>query len=401
MSKNLESLTYTCLFGGGAIRGAGHVGALKAFEELGINFSGYGGSSVGSIVASLKAVGYTFDELADIFLSVNFELFRDISFGFNTKFALSKGEVFLDWFRELIEKKYYGDEYEKGKNPPVTFKDVKEDLYIISTNMKDFSCCEFSIYETPDFEIAMAVRISCCAPGLMRAVNLEDKLLVDGDLMKGRPMWSLSKHLKEYGGRICEIRLEGEFSGDDSNPLNYVNGMYSCITFSETSFIQDIYGQNDKYDYLIINTGDVLVFDFNSPPEKRQAIVDSGYKATMEYFQKKLPSKRQKICQVYDKILLNLKNIQSQMLRSKYLKSKELLSETFILLVDNKELIDESILKEIKAFQKILFSNVKSGLLGLSGCSNLQLVKSQLSKVISILEDRTNELKEYLSEFSV
>ena len=121
----------------------------------------------------------------------------------------------------------------------------------------------------------------------------------------------------------------------------------------------------------------------------------------MEYFQKKLPSKRQKICQVYDKILLNLKNIQSQMLRSKYLKSKELLSETFILLVDNKELIDESILKEIKAFQKILFSNVKSGLLGLSGCSNLQLVKSQLSKVISILEDRTNELKEYLSEFSV
>ena len=45
---------------------------------------------------------------------------RDISFGFNTKFALSKGEVFLDWFRELIEKKYYGDEYEKGNRNAYT-----------------------------------------------------------------------------------------------------------------------------------------------------------------------------------------------------------------------------------------------------------------------------------------
>lgn len=399
--KNLESLKYTCLFGGGAIRGAGHVGALKAFDELGIRCESFGGSSVGSIIASLCAVGYTTDELADIFLGVNFELFRDISFGFNTKFALSKGEVFLEWFRELIEKKFYKDKYIKGENKPVEFKDIDKELFIISTNMKDFSCCEFSTYLTPDFEIAKAVRISCCAPGLMRAVNIDDKLLVDGDLLKGKPMWSLSEHLQNQKNRILEIRLEGEFSGDDSNPLNYVNGMYSCMTSSETSFIKEVYGQNDKYDYLVINTGDVLVFDFNYPHEKRQAIIDAGYNETMNYFMNELPKKKQKIYSVYDKILENLRNIQYQILRNKYTKAKEILSEMFILLTDSKEIIDQNILKEIKIFQKLIFENVTAGLLGTSKCNNLKLVKSQLFLLIDLLSSKVKEFEEYFKEFCV
>ena len=384
--RNLESLKYTCLFGGGALRGAGHVGVLKAFEELGITCERFGGSSVGSIIAALRAIGYSTDELAEIFLAVNFELFRDISFGFNTKFALSKGEVFLEWFRELIEKKFYGENYSKGHNPPVKFKDIDKELFIISTNMKDFSCCEFSTYSTPDFEVAMAVRISCCAPGLMRAVNIEDKLLVDGDLMKGRPMWSLSERLKETKGRICEIRLEGEFFGDDSSPLNYVNGMYSCMTYSETSFIKEIYGKNDKFDYIVVNTGDVLVFDFNYPHDKRQAIIDAGYNSTIQYFKNKLPLKKQKIYSVYEKILDSTRNIQQQMLIKKYSKAKEILAELFILIEDVKEIIDFGVLNEIKIFQK---------------CENIDLVKSQLLLIIDLLTTKTKEFEEYFREFPV
>ena len=57
----------------------------------------------------------------------------------------------------------------------------------------------------------MAVRISCCMPGLMGAVAQEQNLLVDGDLMKGKPMWTLFKNLKDISDRILEIRLEGSF----------------------------------------------------------------------------------------------------------------------------------------------------------------------------------------------
>ena len=121
MNNNFK---YTCLFGGGAIRGVSYIGAIKALEEFGINPNRLAGSSVGSIIAALLAVGYNASELKDIFIKVNFELFRDISIGLGPLFALSKGEVFLEWVRELIEKKYYGDKYKKGTNPAVTFNDI-------------------------------------------------------------------------------------------------------------------------------------------------------------------------------------------------------------------------------------------------------------------------------------
>ena len=36
MSKISKSLEYTCIFGGGAVRGVSYVGAAKALEELGV-----------------------------------------------------------------------------------------------------------------------------------------------------------------------------------------------------------------------------------------------------------------------------------------------------------------------------------------------------------------------------
>ena len=397
----MESLKYTYLFGGGAIRGAAHVGVLKALQELGAEHDTLGGLSVGSIVAALYAVGYTTEELQEIFLSVNFELFRDISFGFNTKFALSKGEVFLDWFRELIEKKFYGDKYDKGNNERVKFKDLTKNLIIISTNMLDFTCCEFSNFETPDFEVAMAVRISCCMPGLMRAINVEDKLLVDGDLMKGKPMWYLSKNLRKSKNRILEIRLEGEFSGDDKSPVTYVNGMYSCMTYSETSFIKELYGNSDNYDYLVINTGDVVVVDFNYPPEKRQQIIDSGYEQTIKYFKEFLPQKKKHLFDIYDEILDRFRNIQGFMLRKKYSKAKTSIAELYILLAKEKDIISQSIYKEINEFQKLLYSNVKTGLLGHSYLENKNLTEAKLRKVIDILTEHFNEFKNYFKQFPV
>lgn len=44
-----------CLSGGG-VKGAAHIGAIKALEEAGIHFKYIGGTSSGSIVATLYAV---------------------------------------------------------------------------------------------------------------------------------------------------------------------------------------------------------------------------------------------------------------------------------------------------------------------------------------------------------
>ena len=70
------ALDYVCIFTGGSIRGGAYVGALRAMEELGINNKCFVGSSVGSILASLYAVGYNPDELEEIFNDINFDLFK-------------------------------------------------------------------------------------------------------------------------------------------------------------------------------------------------------------------------------------------------------------------------------------------------------------------------------------
>ncbi len=396
-----NNFKYTCLFGGGAIRGAAHVGVLRALDRVGIDITTVAGSSVGALVAALVAVGYSNDELADIFLSVNFELFRDISLGFNSKFALSKGEVFLEWLRDLIEKKYYGEAYLKGQCRRVSFKDLNKNLIIITTNMKDFSCKEFSIFETPDFEVAMAVRISCCMPGLMRAVTMDNELLVDGDLMKGKPMWSLSKNIQNCSDRILEVRLEGSFSGSDQSPIEYVNGMYTCMTSTETCFIKSIYGNKDRFDYLVINTGDVVVVDFNYPSEKRQAIINDGFRQTMEYFRNYLVLKKHSISDIYSEILDKLRQVQGFFLMKKYVAAKNALSEMFIYLSKTSGIIDRELYDAICMFQKLVYANVKSGLLGRSSCENLETVTNSLNDIISDVTLRIDELDEYINKFSV
>ena len=192
-------LKYTCLFGGGAIRGLAYVGAIRALEELGIEFDIIGGSSVGSIFATLVACGYKSYELENLFMKVNFELFKDIHLGFGKGIGLSKGEIFIDWLDELINKKQ-----DKPNNKRLTFKDLEQDLVIITTNLKTFTTQEFSKFETPDFNIAKAIKISSSMPGLMAPFNFNGTDLVDGDLQKASPMWRLAETLQNSESRILE-----------------------------------------------------------------------------------------------------------------------------------------------------------------------------------------------------
>ncbi len=399
---NNKSLKYTCLFGGGAIRGAAYAGAVKALEELNITPENIGGSSVGSIVAALMAVGYTADELREIFLDVNFDLFRDFQFGLGPNFALSKGEVFLDWIRDLIEQKFYGESYEKGKNKAVTFREIEKNLYIITTDLSNFECKEFSKFETPDFEIATAVRISCSMPGLMKPMEYNNTLLVDGDLQKSVPMWRLSKNLISDDERILEFRLEGDYEGSDKNALDYVNTIYSCITSIATSFIVDCYGQKDKYDYIVINTGGVIVVDFNYPREKREDLVKSGYDQTIEYFTKTLPLKKEKLLDNYYILNKNLKKIEKFIESKKIVKAKHALSELFVLLCDMKDVIDCSITDAIKDFNRQFCRNVRyPALFGKVKLTDEAAVKNNLKTIIDLISEKIYELESYLVKFPI
>lgn len=390
-------LKYTCLFGGGAIRGIAHVGALRAMEKLGIISDTYAGSSVGSIVAALVGVGYDADEIEKIFLKVNFNLFKDIQFGIGQQFALSKGEVFLDWMRELIEKKIYGDNYKKGENAPVCFKDIEKNVVIITTDLSNFECQEFSRFETPDFEIAKAVRISSSMPGLMCPIEYNNAMLVDGDLQKSWPMWKLSKNLCPIGERIVEFRLEGDFEGTDFNPIEYLNAVYSCMTAMGTTFITDIYGKCDKYDYVTINTGDVNIVDFNQSKEKRLHLSQIGYEQTMNYFKNILPEKKTLIFGHYNKIYTKLLQCKKYVQTNKILNAKCALAEIFVDLCDITSVIDISDYEQLKNLKELFYSNIEyPALFGKMKLKDKDKILNQINLEIERITSKMDELKSYL-----
>lgn len=397
-----NNLKYTCLFGGGAIRGVAYIGTLKAFEELGITADTLAGSSVGAIFAAMLAVGYTAEELKQIFSKVNFELFKDIAIGIGPLFALSKGEVFLEWLRELIEKKYYGDKYKKGENRAVTFKDIDKNLIIITTNLSNFECKEFSKFETPDYEIASAIRISSCMPGLMKPIEYNKTLLVDGDLQKSWPMWKLSKHLANSNDRILELRLEGYYDSNNISGIDYANAVYSCMTSMSTSFVTDVYANKDKFDYIVYNTGKTVVVDFNLNENKRNELIQSGYEQTINYFKKILPLKKAKIKNHYVIIHSHFIKIQKLLNANKIFKAKIQLGDLFMDLCTYKDIIDLGDLKDIKQFKETFISNIKyPPLFGKIKLNNENLVKAELTKINNNLSSKINELEKYLELYPV
>ncbi|MCM1265885.1 MAG: patatin-like phospholipase family protein [Candidatus Gastranaerophilales bacterium] len=391
--------SYTCIFGGGAVRGIAYIGAIKALNELNINIDTLAGSSVGSIVASLLAVGYNADEINDLFTQVNFELFRDIHFSLNKDFALSKGNIFTDWIRDAIEKKFYGIDYVKGENKPVTFNDIKTKLVILTTDLNKFKPYEFSTFETPDFEIAAAVRISCSMPGLMTPVEIENKKLVDGDLLKGVPLWRLSKNLNQNKNRVLEFRLEGDNLSVNGNTFDFLNSIYSCMTSASTDFIMDVFGKNDRYDYIKITTGDIIVIDFNIPQKTRNKLVEIGYKDSMKYLTKDCYAKKTSIVTFYMKINQFMEEIIKNLRLNNVQDTKELLKDLFLYLSDVYDYIDNDIFDSLRTLKNdVMSAPLKTGWFKKLKFRNKDIYVDNAEIINKIISVKQKELLKYIEE---
>ena len=384
-------LKYTCLFGGGAIRGLAYVGTIRALEELGVEYDLIGGSSVGSIIAALLACGYKSYEIENFFMKVNFDLFKDVHFGFGKPFALSKGEIFIDWLNELLRNKVVP---KNGKK--VTFKDIEQKLIIITTDIKHFCNQEFSQMETPKFEVARAIKISSSMPGLMAPYEYEGKELADGDLQKAAPMWKLSKNLDASESRILEFRLEGDYNKDEKNPISFINTIYSCVTDVATDFVNSVYGQNDRYDCITINTGDIFFADFNLNKDARRKLINIGYEQTMNYFKEVLPKKKELLNDIYAKISKYLKKSKKG-LKSKNVEEAEWwIGDIFTLMCENKEIIDPNIYKQIVDLKNNIINNKSTILFFHTIFKNSKELEAQYDEVITSVDTRLAENKLYL-----
>ena len=392
MSKN----DYFIIFGGGGVRGLAYCGAYRALLENNINMTGCAGSSIGAVFASLLVLGYDYNEIFELLSNTGFELFIDINFDITKEVAFSKGNIFYDWIKDKIEKKFYGDKYEKNKMPSVTFSDIKTKLIIFSVDLTNMKFKEFSSDKTPDFEIAQAVRASVSMPGLFSPLEVDNSLIVDGDLLKSAPLWRLTNTIKNLPERIIEFRLEdNETLGKISNPVEYINRVYNAICGFATDYIIDLYNQKDKFDYIKINTPDISVVDFLIPKDKKQELYDLGYNTAKQYFENVRPEKAKILKEKYNRLLSYLIKFQKEFNCSNIVASYLKLCEIFVFLCEEKQYLDSNLCDMILNFKNDYIKNYKSrNFLFLKSASidNKENLSKELLEIIKLTTLKTQEL---------
>ena len=71
--KNIKEPKVGLVLSGGGAKGFAHIGALKVIDSLGIRVDYVAGTSMGAIIGSLYASGYSGKQLDSIFQGVNFD----------------------------------------------------------------------------------------------------------------------------------------------------------------------------------------------------------------------------------------------------------------------------------------------------------------------------------------
>ena len=151
------------LSGGGA-RGFAHLGAIKAFEEFGLEFDFVSGTSAGSLVGAFYAAGYSFDDMLNIARKVDEKDIRTSKL----VFVPSKTEGL-----ENIIKSNLGD---------INIEDLKLPFTATAVDLK--STDEICLTKG---SVAKAVAASCSVPAVFQPVEHNGRNLCDGGLRNTMP----------------------------------------------------------------------------------------------------------------------------------------------------------------------------------------------------------------------
>ncbi len=206
--------------GGGGSRGIGHIGVIKAFEELGVKFDYVAGTSAGSIVASLYALGKTADEMIEIAKSLKKS---DISKGSIPFIKPAKAEKI-----ENLLNKIYGD--------IKVFSEMKIPLSVVCTDLKTGKEVDFDYGN-----VAKAVSGSCAVPGVFTPVVHEDMHLVDGGLRNNVPV----DVVKKMGANVVFAVDVNHLRGSGTQSLSTISVLSSTIGIMMQSKVDSTLGMAD------------------------------------------------------------------------------------------------------------------------------------------------------------
>lgn len=171
--KRNAPLKIGLVFGGGGARGFGHIGVIKALEEVGIRADFVCGTSIGSLIAAAYASGATYEELVDMAGEIKQKDIRP------TK--LIPTPTSAKGVEELCIKAIKGDKMFSELNIPFACVAV------------DINTGKEVVFESGF--VAKCVSASCCLPGVFIPVEIDGHNYVDGGLLNNIPTSvAFSKH---------------------------------------------------------------------------------------------------------------------------------------------------------------------------------------------------------------
>jgi len=191
--------TVAVVLSGGGAKGMAHIGALRVIERAGIPIDIVTGTSMGSIVGGLYAIGYNSEALDSVVRIQDWsyvitdkenmtkqslaDLHRRFTYAFSTGLTLGKrnyndggfikGKNLAELFQKLCAG--YTDSLNFSKDLPIPFA-------CVATNVVDNSEVDFHSGCLPQ-----TMRASMAIPAAFSPVRMGDKVLVDGGLRNNYP----------------------------------------------------------------------------------------------------------------------------------------------------------------------------------------------------------------------
>jgi NTE family protein len=194
----------------GGSKGLAQIGVINELERQGFQISSISGSSIGSVIGGLYAMGklQEYTEWVSTFNKMDVWGFMDFTFGTN---GLLKGERVFDKMKTFIPDMNIED-------MPIPFASVATDIL----HEKEVVFTKGSFYE--------ATRASIAIPAVFTPVKYGDTILVDGGVLNPIPIEHV---LRKNGDMLVVVNLFGDKKTDipkETNTNNgYLNGLMNAI----------------------------------------------------------------------------------------------------------------------------------------------------------------------------
>jgi NTE family protein len=199
--------------GGGAARGAFHLGVLHYCEENNIQINAYSGSSIGSIISCSHASGVSAKEQLKIFSS------KDI-----------RQALKFNYFRNGLLKIDTSNKIIKELLPIENIEDIPKPIFVNAYDIKEKKLHYFNTGNT----ITLCMASSAIVP-LFKPIKYKDMYLIDGGLFDNIPI----KPLENKNYDIFAIDL---FPKKYSNPVLRINP----VKIIKKKLFKQLY-ENHKY----------------------------------------------------------------------------------------------------------------------------------------------------------